>query len=822
MTIQNSKYPEILFNLPHPDPTTGRKFSRGDFQNKVYPVLAAVAPYNEYLDKDNKITRNVISALQNGLVSKECSRTCIVALTACSLEMTRTMYYMIEKVLFGISKISATKHVATPMLEFLSTLIRLPDIFSSFTDTNYMSVFAIALPFTNPFKFDPYTVSLAHHVIIMWFLKCRLAYRQRFHNFIIKGLDSNVIKSFEEGGFRRDRSNTGAASDMTSTSKLRAKSGSAGVADAARLRSNSLSDNAALKAKERHATGSAGVAASAATSTSSTSSSHQDKMLQFHQELNETCEDMLGTYMFANVAPKPKRLPTAEFLLKGGQSASWVVGTKIITITTSICDLNSNRGGLCDRCLFMCNKTGDGSTRSDSIDSTSSSVEKRHKSSEAAAASTGSDSLENRKRHMSDAQVGGGSPLRPTTLIRRGSFEKPQPQPPRPPVSSKPPEQMTNLETLMDKQKDQDKKKPDLCSCWCTGWAEVHVRRPSGDVSWMFRVQNPALASESFRDFPLRDLTAIFHPDKEDNKEIQLVAGGEDEVKENVGGGDHDPAHGLDSLTDAQGASSFSVFARKRTDSDASSSAPPSPTKTPSGSDLKLSVKEEDSNDQEASASKPQLAKTLSSPEKLSADAHAAKSNLDVPTSKSNRQSCDPIPELDEEVPRPLVGLDRRPSLQPLGLGDHQKSLLNKPYLATPPRTPHSRDSPGPAAMRNRSDSGSAGKGDAPSEMRKRAQTISGPSPARRPTKQDYLKQRSTSGTGSTTSLGSKGGASEGELERVTGISPQFVFLSLYHSSTFGAIQPSEKPLAVPSTSKSIESSIRILDRIYPYVRKTR
>ena len=68
------------------------------------------------------------------------------------------------------------------------------DIFSSFTDTNYMSVFAIALPFTNPYKFDTYTVSLAHHVIIMWFLKCRLAYRQNFVQFIITGLNSNVIQ----------------------------------------------------------------------------------------------------------------------------------------------------------------------------------------------------------------------------------------------------------------------------------------------------------------------------------------------------------------------------------------------------------------------------------------------------------------------------------------------------------------------------------------------------------------------------------------------------------------------------------------------------
>ncbi len=57
-----------------------------------------------------------------------------------------------------------------------------------------MSVFAIALPFTNPYKFDTYTVSLAHHVIIMWFLKCRLSYRQNFVQFIITGLNSNVIQ----------------------------------------------------------------------------------------------------------------------------------------------------------------------------------------------------------------------------------------------------------------------------------------------------------------------------------------------------------------------------------------------------------------------------------------------------------------------------------------------------------------------------------------------------------------------------------------------------------------------------------------------------
>ena len=85
--------------------------------------------------------------------------------------MKASMRTLISNLLLNLSKISATKSIATPMLEFLSTLIRLPELFNSFIDTNYMSVFAITLPYTNPLRFDEYTVALAHHVIVMWFLK---------------------------------------------------------------------------------------------------------------------------------------------------------------------------------------------------------------------------------------------------------------------------------------------------------------------------------------------------------------------------------------------------------------------------------------------------------------------------------------------------------------------------------------------------------------------------------------------------------------------------------------------------------------------------
>lgn len=122
--------------------------------------------------------------------------------------MRDAMNKLLSEVLLNLSKISATVHIAIPILEFLSSkchrtcvpidlwniyiyiycfitaLTRLPKVFASFIGDQYMSVFAILLPYTNPFKYDHYTVSLAHHVIAVWFLKCRLPFRRDFVRFI--------------------------------------------------------------------------------------------------------------------------------------------------------------------------------------------------------------------------------------------------------------------------------------------------------------------------------------------------------------------------------------------------------------------------------------------------------------------------------------------------------------------------------------------------------------------------------------------------------------------------------------------------------------
>lgn len=86
--------------------------------------------------------------------------------------------------LYSDDILPATIYYIFPFV-FIAALTRLPKVFASFVGDQYMSVFAISLPYTNPFKYNHYTVSLAHHVIAVWFLKCRLPFRRDFVKFII-------------------------------------------------------------------------------------------------------------------------------------------------------------------------------------------------------------------------------------------------------------------------------------------------------------------------------------------------------------------------------------------------------------------------------------------------------------------------------------------------------------------------------------------------------------------------------------------------------------------------------------------------------------
>jgi hypothetical protein len=53
------------------------------------------------------------------------------------------------------------------------------------------------------------------------------------------------------------------------------------------------------------------------------------------------------------------RLSTAEWLLTGGQSMTWLIGHRLVTVTTSGCSLKALKNGLCDKCLQTCRLASD-------------------------------------------------------------------------------------------------------------------------------------------------------------------------------------------------------------------------------------------------------------------------------------------------------------------------------------------------------------------------------------------------------------------------------------------------------------------------------
>lgn len=64
----------------------------------------------------------MIKCLEFGLVSK-CAKTCTNSLRICTLEMREVMMRLLPSVLLQLSRISATVHMAIPVLAFLSSTV---------------------------------------------------------------------------------------------------------------------------------------------------------------------------------------------------------------------------------------------------------------------------------------------------------------------------------------------------------------------------------------------------------------------------------------------------------------------------------------------------------------------------------------------------------------------------------------------------------------------------------------------------------------------------------------------------------------------------
>jgi len=535
-----------------PDINVPSKFTRNDFYLTVYPVLSSLASYNRWLQSD--IKRRLVESLESGLTSKECSKVCTVALTSCILEMSESMNSYLPDVLANLSKISATVHVSIPVLEFLSTLITLPKAFASFNNNQYMSVFAITLPYTNPFKFDHYTVSLAHHVIIMWFLKCRLASRKDFIKFIVKGLEGNALQPFEEGNFRKR--------DLSSLNED----------STGRGRSSSLNEQS-RPTRSRHMTG------VPQRPQHLHGPDERQALHTFHQELTQTCIDMMTRYCTSNPTLEPERTSLANILLKSGTSTSWIIDTAILTISVSGCNGSAVAGqstSTTGQSTNQCQSCTKGCEQADLLND-QIQKKKRHFSEQPARSRVlpplmplHQDDVILRHRSRGGASLQPASPLTPDSESTNMMVEQSlQPiselslQQPKVDqdvdlgsledlrelcesfdeneISQDNDENEGNDENLVDGNvKDEtvddhdmngDKKDLDgseqtvedsdgnACACWCQGWCQILIRRPSGEMCWMFRLHNGQIANQNFC---LKDISDILFPSPQIETKIKV------------------------------------------------------------------------------------------------------------------------------------------------------------------------------------------------------------------------------------------------------------------------------------------------------------
>ncbi|XP_062507428.1 tuberin-like isoform X2 [Corticium candelabrum] len=363
--------------------------SRQEVTEFVYPVLYVVAMYPRQLERKHK--HDLIKCIESGIRSRS-SHAAIISLSQCCMEMPVVMARLLPSVLSTLAQLSATVALSLPVLEFLSNLSCLDEIFKGFHESQYRAIFATALPYTDPSTFSAQLVYLAYHTIFTWFVKTPLSHRKGLVKFILKGL-------YRSAGVSPAVSRQGIDIHTSQTSLKSPKLARPGV-------DGSGSDvvNGITQHEEIVEQGSLQRVKSVCE-------------VSFHEEMREVCRDLMLRYTYANCFTQPRRSALASSLVNGGQAKHWLVGNAVVTITTSGTPKPS--------------ATSIGSTRG---------------------------LMPSLSREDSAASSVQHSPVRSSSLFSGGDSWPCAP--------------------------------PTYDVSQCQGWAEVLVRRPTGNMAWMMKMEN--------------------------------------------------------------------------------------------------------------------------------------------------------------------------------------------------------------------------------------------------------------------------------------------------------------------------------------------
>ncbi|XP_048645327.1 tuberin isoform X22 [Marmota marmota marmota] len=598
-----------------------------------------------------------------------------------------------------------------------------------------------------------------------------LPYSLLFRSVLLQGLRSNVLLSFD---------------DTPEKDSFRARSTSLNERPKSRIQTSLTS--ASLGSADENSMAQA-----------------DDNLKNLHLELTETCLDMMARYVFSNFTAVPKRSPVGEFLLAGGRTKTWLVGNKLVTVTTSV--------GAGTRSLLGLD-SGDLQASPESSSNPGLHVRQTKEAPAKLESQTGqqvSRGVRDRVRSMS-----GGHGLRvaaldaPASHIPGGCTSAgPQNVP-----ATKPEKASVGAQVLAPEKTNLAAYVPLLTQ----GWAEILVRRPTGNTSWLMSLENPLSPfSSDINNMPLQELSNALmaaerfkeHRDTALYKSLSVPAAGTARPPP---------------LPRSNTVASFSSLYQ--------SSCQGQLHRSISWADSAVVLEEGSPGETHVPGEPPELEDLEVM---LSADRCCRRSEAYSRSSSASSQEEKPHTEelaaggipieaaVSSEGGRPSVDPSFQPS-QTLSKSSSSPELQTLQDILGNPgdKADAGRLSP-EAKARSQSGildgesvawaaPGEEGRGPAvpegplpsscprsPSGLRPRGYTISDSAPSRRGKRveRDTLKSR----------------AAASSAEKVPGINPSFVFLQLYHSPFFG--DESNKPILLPN--ESFERSVQLLDQIPSY-----
>lgn len=293
-----------------------------DFRALMIPAVASLITYNSLLIASTK--KKIVEVLKSEVRIDGNLSICVQAFTTLLFEKCEIFERQLADIILTITKVSDTVNVALPILEFLSTLAHIPYSFTNLSQKQFSYVFATCLPYTSPARYDHYIVSLAHHIIASWFLKSRIQWRKGYADYIIEGIAKNIDKSLKDAKIQQKQALADDGKDFPVNEDSSSRKRSSSLTEQSSRR-REVNNSQVLKMKQR-------------IQNSHNAAANNFDMHSFHIELIETCIDFMARNTFSLSSALPKRIPAADFLLRGGgQTKTWVVGNNVVTITTNAC-----------------------------------------------------------------------------------------------------------------------------------------------------------------------------------------------------------------------------------------------------------------------------------------------------------------------------------------------------------------------------------------------------------------------------------------------------------------------------------------------------